>query len=204
MQLQLVVDRKRAQLTVQASLRGRARARVRVSNPNPIPNPNPDPNPHPNPDRAVQGLAWSSSSLSYIRYRSMHVKPGVSDVDTITGDDGVAMPVMYLDKRKGTPDGGATFGRQWAKVGGSSWSMRRQCVSVTDTLSPDISISLDCSSGSELEHAVGGFGRSFRRRASNLNPNPNPDRNPDRNRNRNRNRKPNPNPNPNPDPNPNP
>ena len=61
-QLQLVVDRKRAQLT-------------------------------------VQGLAWSSSSLSYIRYRSMHVKPGVSDVDTITGDDGVAMPVMYLDKR---------------------------------------------------------------------------------------------------------
>ena len=42
--------------------------------------------------------------------------------------------------------------------------MRRQCVSVTDTLSPDISISLDCSSGSELEHAVGGFGRSFRRR----------------------------------------
>ena len=40
-QLQLVVDRKRAQLT-------------------------------------VQGLAWSSSSLSYIRYRSMHVKPGVS------------------------------------------------------------------------------------------------------------------------------
>ena len=50
------------------------------------------------------------------------------------------------------------------QVGGSSWSMRRQCVSVTDTLSPDISISLDCSSGSELEHAVGGFGRSFRRR----------------------------------------
>ena len=47
----------------------------------------------------MQGLAWSSSSLSYIRYRSMHVKPGVSDVDTITGDDGVAMPVMYLDKR---------------------------------------------------------------------------------------------------------
>ena len=37
-------------------------------------------------------------------------------MDTITGDDGVAMPVMYLDKRKGTPDGGATFGRQWAKV----------------------------------------------------------------------------------------
>ena len=131
---------------------------------NPNPNPNPNPHPHPNPDLAVQGLAWSSSSLSYIRYRSMHVKPGVSDVDTITGDDGVAMPVMYLDKRKGTPDGGATFGRQWAKVGGSSWSMRRQCVSVTDTLSPDISISLDCSSGSELEHAVGGFGRSFRRR----------------------------------------
>ena len=44
----------------------------------------------------------------------------MSDVDTITGDDGVAMPVMYLDKRKGTPEGGATFGRQWAKVGGAS------------------------------------------------------------------------------------
>ena len=125
-QLQLVVDRRRAQLT-------------------------------------VQGLSWLSSSLAYIRYRSMHVKPGVSDVDTITGDDGVAMPVMYLGQEHG-PRGGTSFGRQWAKVGGSSWSMRRQCVSVTDSLSPDVSISLDCSSGSELEHAVGGFGRSFRRR----------------------------------------
>ena len=117
-----MVDRKRAQLTVQ--VRGRARLGFWLglglglgSNPNP--------NPDPNPSLAVQGLAWSSSSLSYIRYRSMHVKPGVSDVDTITGDDGVAMPVMYLDTRKGTPDGGATFGRQWAKVRGRARARAR-------------------------------------------------------------------------------
>ena len=61
-----------------------------------------------------------------------------------------------------------------SQVGGSSWSMRRQCVSVTDTLSPDITISLDCSSGSELEHAVGGFGRSFRRRDARFEPQPYP------------------------------
>ena len=40
-QLQLVVDRKRAQLTVQVSRRARARARVMVSHPNPNPNPHP-------------------------------------------------------------------------------------------------------------------------------------------------------------------
>ena len=107
----------------------------------------------------VQGLAWQSHLITYLRYRSMHVKLGVSDVDTITGSDGVALPVMYASAVPGV------FQRQWEKVSGPSWSMQRQCVSVTNTLSPDISVQLDCTeSGNDELGVVGGFGKSFRRR----------------------------------------
>ena len=107
----------------------------------------------------VQGLAWQSHLITYLRYRSMHVKLGVSDVDTITGSDGVALPVMYASAVPGV------FQRQWEKVAGPSWSMQRQCVSVTNTLSPDLLVRLDCTDSSNDElGVVGGFGRSFRRR----------------------------------------